>query len=53
MYFFSSQVHLPDYKCDVSINIQVTNLVKEMEFVFVPFVNPDGYEVRILCLLSS
>ena len=25
--------------------IKVTNLLKEVEFIFVPFVNPDGYEV--------
>ena len=25
--------------------LKVTNLLKEVEFVIVPFVNPDGYEV--------
>lgn len=27
------------------ITFQVKKLIQEMEFVFVPFVNPDGYEV--------
>ena len=26
---------------------QVANLLKEVEFIFVPFVNPDGYEVMM------
>ena len=26
--------------------LQVSNLLKEVEIVFVPFVNPDGYEVN-------
>lgn len=27
--------------------LQVTNLLKELEFIFIPFVNPDGYEVSV------
>lgn len=26
---------------------KVANLLKEVEFIFVPFVNPDGYEVMM------
>lgn len=26
--------------------LQVSNLLKEIEFIFIPFVNPDGYEVN-------
>lgn len=29
----------------IIIIMQVANLLKEVEFIFVPFVNPDGYEV--------
>lgn len=31
----------------VNIVLQVTDLLDETEFVIVPFVNPDGYSVRI------
>ena len=30
---------------NVAVSTQVTNLLNELEFVIVPFVNPDGYEV--------
>jgi murein tripeptide amidase MpaA len=29
------------------LRIQVTNLLERLEFLVVPFVNPDGYEVEI------
>ena len=28
-------------------SLQVTNLLKSVEFIFVPFVNPDGYVVSL------
>ena len=32
---------------------QVTNLLNELEFVIVPFVNPDGYEVSKYSVLLT
>ena len=29
------------------LSLQVTNLLKSIEFIFVPFVNPDGYVVSL------
>ena len=29
------------------LSLQVTNLLKSVEFIFVPFVNPDGYVVSL------
>ena len=29
------------------------NILEKVEFIFVPFVNPDGYEVRIMIELSA
>ena len=36
------------------LSLQVTNLLKSVEFIFVPFVNPDGYVVslHVPCSLS-
>ena len=29
------------------LSLQVTNLLRSAEFIFVPFVNPDGYVIRL------
>ena len=42
----SLSVHSYGYVIQFCVDLQqVTNLLKEVEFIFVPFVNPDGYEV--------
>ena len=43
--------HSPAYCYTNLWCLQVTNLLKELEFIFVPFVNPDGYEVYKYSLL--
>ncbi len=44
-----------DYIINLSlfiVYIQVGNILKDVEFIFVPFVNPDGYEVLSITFLN-
>ena len=34
------------------ISLKVVELLEKVKFVFVPFVNPDGYEVSMLTVVS-
>ena len=48
---FHIAMHGCEYPC-----AQVTKLLESLEFIFIPFVNPDGYAVRFcdaMCIANS